>query len=39
MWAVAGLVGLGAVTLGYLLGRTIIRWQDRNDQPVTAINE
>lgn len=38
---VAALLGVGslAVGLGYLLGRGVIRWQDRNDPPVTAINE
>lgn len=39
MWMVAGLTGLGALALGYLLGRAIIHWQDRNDPPVTALNE
>lgn len=33
------LVGLGAVSLGYYAGSLLIWLQDRNDPPVTAINE
>lgn len=36
IWLTVGAVAIGA---GYLVGRAIIRWQDRTDPPVTALSE
>jgi hypothetical protein len=37
MWAVLIAVGVAGIAVGYLGGRALVRWQDRNDpKPVTA---